>query len=116
MDFTPAQRQVIYERDNWQCQCCGISVKSMSWRSIQHRLARGQGGQSTLDNGVTLCGSATSPGCHRRAENRDAEMVTRGFVVWSWQDPAEIPVERWDHELIWLLPDGGIRYSWQPGD
>lgn len=113
-DFTSQQRQIIYKRDNWQCQGCGVNVKTMTWRSIQHRKARGQGGKSTMDNGVTLCGSATSAGCHLRCENRDSDMVSRGFVVWSWQEPSDIPVERFDGVVLWLLADGGIRFSWQP--
>lgn len=104
-------RALVYARDNWQCQGCGVAVKGMDWRSVQHRQARGVGGRNSAENLIVLCGSATSPGCHLRCENRDADMIARGFVVWSWQDPAEVPVELWDGRRILLDDQGGWAFA-----
>jgi hypothetical protein len=91
----------------------------MRWWSIQHRLARGQGGTNTLPNMVTLCGSATSPGCHWLCEQRDEDMLSRGLWLRSHQDPAKEPVVLWDGTAVYLTSDGGYRelratpgYNW----
>lgn len=76
---------------------------------MQHRKARGQGGDNSPQNLVTLCGSATSTGCHLLCEQRDPEMTARGFVVPSWGDPAEIPLVTWTGRAVLLLPDGGVK-------
>jgi hypothetical protein len=112
--FPPVVRRLIKKRDKW-CAGCGINVAGIPF-SIQHRAARGMGGTSrpeasTAVNGCLLCGSATTPGsCHQKAESRDPEMHRRGLWLWSWQNPAEVPVGYATPEgLAWFLleADGG---------
>lgn len=110
MELPDATRKIIYERDNRQCQACGIALGSWAWKSVQHRKARGVGGTNDLSNLVLLCGSATSRGCHRLCEDRDQGMRDRGFWVPSWDDPAAIPVVRFDGSTVYLLADGCVRY------
>ena len=81
----------------------------MRWRSIQHRKARGQGGTSEMSNLITLCGSATSSGCHWLAEQRSDEMIARGLVVRSDQDPLTVPVVLWTGRAVLLDDEGGVR-------
>lgn len=105
-------RAAVLERDQCQCCACGKSVGMPgTWWSIQHRVARGQGGTNELPNLVTLCGSATSPGCHRLAEDRGAKMHARGFWLRSDEDPALIPImlasEFGSNVTVWLTCDGG---------
>jgi 5-methylcytosine-specific restriction endonuclease McrA len=102
----------VYERDNWQCAACGISVAS-GWKSVQHRVARGVSGSNELQNLVLLCGSATT-GCHLKCEQRDAEMHRRGFWLPSWENPAVVPVIRYDGLSVMLAADGS--YSLAEGD
>jgi hypothetical protein len=106
-EITRQIRAVVMERDDWQCQGCGVAVAGR-WHSIQHRVARGTGGGNGADNLVLLCGSATSPGCHRRCEDRDPEMRDRGLWLRSWDDPARVPVIRFDGTARWLLPSGTV--------
>jgi hypothetical protein len=81
-----------------------------TWWSIQHRLARGQGGTNDPTNLLALCGSATSAGCHLRCEQRDREMQARGYWLESWQNPATEPVmvhsEHGSGVTVWLTPEG----------
>lgn len=79
------------------------------WRSIQHRKARGQGGTNSMSNLITLCGSATSAGCHFLAEQRSPEMLARGIVVPSHEDPASVPLVLWTGRRVYLDDEGGIR-------
>jgi hypothetical protein len=103
-----AARAAVMERDNWQCQACGICLLS-GYKSIQHRKARGVGGTNTLDNLVLLCGTSNSPGgCHLRCESRDAVMGERGFWVLSWQSPASVPILRFDGWAVLLHEDGTV--------
>lgn len=107
-----ATRAAVLERDQHQCCSCGRPVGLPgTWWSIQHRVARGQGGTNGLPNLVTLCGSATSPGCHRLAEDRDREMHERGYWLRSDEDPALVPImlasEHGSGITVWLTRDGG---------
>jgi hypothetical protein len=98
---TRETRALVLARDNWQCVGCGQSVGGdWSWWSLQHRVARGVGGGNTAENLVTLCGSATSRGCHLLCEQRNPEMHERGLWLRSDEDPAEVPI-------VVLTPDGG---------
>jgi 5-methylcytosine-specific restriction endonuclease McrA len=104
-------RELVLARDNWQCVSCGKPAGS-GWWSIQHRVARGVGGGNSLQNLVVLCGSATSAGCHREAENRTAESHARGYWLRSDENPALVPVLLRGRVLAWLDDSGG--YSFRP--
>jgi len=93
-DTGPSQkvRVLVCERDNWQCVGCGSPLRAGTWWSLQHRKARGVGGDNSPSNLIVLCGSATSKGCHRRCEDRDREMHARGLWLRSDEDPAMVPV------------------------
>ena len=100
-------RDLVLARDNWQCVGCGTAVGGgFTWWSIQHRVARGVGGTNDIVNLVALCGSATSKGCHRTCEDRNEEMHDRGLWLRSTEDPALVPVRRWDGLVALLSADG----------
>lgn len=92
-----AVRKLILAREGMQCAGCGVSVAGWPF-SVQHRRARGMGGTkdpaaNLPSNLLLLCGSATSPGgCHLLCEQRDPHMHERGLWLYSWEDPAEVPV------------------------
>lgn len=113
-DVTAKVRQLILDRDGYTCLGCGKDIRHAYWYSIQHRKARGQGGSNSCENLVTLCGSATSPGCHLLCEARDPEMTARGLVVPSWNDPAETPVVLWTGQGVYLTTDGRYEDRWTP--
>ena len=107
---SPKVRRLVHAREGFCCASCGIAVTGIP-HSLQHRVARGMGGTSrpeinALPNLVLLCGSATSPGCHRRAEDRDPGMRERGFWLRSHEDPAVVPVTLWDGRRVLLGADG----------
>lgn len=121
-DTGPARlvRNVVLERDGYACLACGKPAGMPgAWWSIQHRVARGQGGTNDLTNLILLCGSATSAGCHLRCEQRDREMQAQGYWLESWQDPAAEPVmvhgEHGGGVTVWLLPDGTYGFE-APGE
>ena len=89
---TVKTRALVWARDEGRCVACAKVIAEGDWWSMQHRLARGQGGGNGCDNLIVLCGSATSKGCHRRAEDRDREYNARGYWLESWEIPALTPV------------------------
>ena len=103
-------RALVLKRDDWCCVACGRDISGGWPYSLQHRLARGQGGGSEPFNLITMCGSATSAGCHRRAEDRDRHMHAAGFYLESWQNPRSEPVMLHGRDggglLVWLTDDG----------
>jgi 5-methylcytosine-specific restriction endonuclease McrA len=112
MTEIPARlRELILGRDEFCCLGCGRDIRHIRWYSLQHRQARGTGGGNNPANLVTLCGSATSQGCHLLCEARDDEMRARGFWVPSWQDPAAVPLVLWTGRAVYLTDDGGYRDS-----
>lgn len=103
-------RDAVYAREQGCCAACGIYLPDGAWRSIQHRVARGVGGGNETSNLVLLCGSATSPGCHRICEDRNAHMLARGFWLKSGSRPELEPVmlhgENGGGLTVWLSDDG----------
>lgn len=54
-DFTPEQRQQIFERDGYRCVICGRGQKDGLELHVDHIKPRHLGGKSEIENGQTLC-------------------------------------------------------------
>jgi len=109
-------RALVLERDRSRCVSCGRYIgDGYTWWSLQHRKARGVGGDNSPCNLIVLCGSATSQGCHRLREDRDREMHDRGLWLRSDEDPATVPVmiasEHSSGVTAWLTDMGGYVYE-----
>lgn len=109
-------RALVLERDGFQCVRCGKPCgPRVGPYSLQHRKARGVGGDSSIPNLVLLCGTATT-GCHGEVESRDPqtrrEDQARGYRLESWQDPATEGVmyasEHGSGVTLWLHADGTL--------
>ena len=110
-----AVRSLVHAREGSACAACGISITGRP-HSVQHRVARGMGGTpdpeaNSLSNLVLLCGSATTPGsCHEACERREPAMRARGFWLYSWENPAEVPImlasPHGSGMTVRLTPDG----------
>lgn len=113
-------RDLVDERDDWTCACCGESVYGRPF-SRQHRVARGMGGTSDPrlnrpSNIVLLCGSATSPGgCHLACEERNERLRELGFWLKRGQDPAAVPVAHARYGWVLLRDDGTVELAPAPG-
>lgn len=102
-------RELVYNRSDHVCEVCG-AVRATNWH---HRMARSQRGTWTPSNGLHVCGSGTT-GCHGKLTNtngRRAEYEARGWIVRSWQVPADIPVMHSRYGLVYLDDTGGFRYA-----
>lgn len=101
---TPAVRDAVLRRDDGRCVVCfqavavedGDRMRPLSgWYSLQHRVARGMGGRSVIDepyNLLTVCGTGTT-GCHGRIESNPEWARAQGYRVDSWEAPETVPVE-----------------------
>lgn len=111
--FSPATAEAILQRDGACVRCGGGLHGERGWDySLQHRRARGMGGSRQADtnapqNGIVLCGSATSAGgCHERVERLRAEARDHGWTIRQGDDPLLVPVVHFAHGLIFLHATG----------
>lgn len=54
-DFTPEQKEVIFKKDGYKCVECGKGLKDGVEIHADHIKPRDFGGESTIENGQTLC-------------------------------------------------------------
>lgn len=54
-DFTPKQKEEIFKRDDYKCVVCGRGRKDGVEIHADHIKPRDFGGESTIENGQTLC-------------------------------------------------------------
>ena len=54
-DFTPAQREQIFKRDNYRCVMCGKGRHDGIEIQADHIQPKDLGGQAIIENGQTLC-------------------------------------------------------------
>ena len=54
-DFTPTQREDIFERDNYRCVMCGKGQRDGVEIQADHIIPKDLGGKATIENGQTLC-------------------------------------------------------------
>jgi hypothetical protein len=108
-------RSRLYERAHGCCESCG----QYGATNAHHRQNRSQGGPDTLSNLLLLCGSGTT-GCHGYITQSPEMAQVRGYTVRSGENPADVPVQRWDRErgyAAWVLldNDGGLTYTLDDG-
>lgn len=54
-DFTPEQKEAIFKRDSYKCVVCGRGKADGVEIHADHIKPRDLGGESTIENGQTLC-------------------------------------------------------------
>ena len=83
-DFSPRQRQEIYNKSGGKCQLCSTAI-SMNAFEADHITPWSLGGPTTVENGQALCRPCN--------QNKSAQMsvaykhyLPQGFVIRNWQD------------------------------
>jgi hypothetical protein len=98
-------RKLVAERSGGMCEKCGCSP-AHGWH---HRKNRSQGGPWCPSNGLHLCGDGTRL-CHGWVTHYPLKAHDEGgWVVWSFEDPAEVPVLHAIHGWVRLTDDGGFQ-------
>lgn len=94
-------RRLVYARSTGLCEAAadGCEVRAREW---QHRKNRSQRGTWAPSNGLHVCRA-----CHRWIHANPTAARGLGWMVWSFEDPAEIPVMRWQLPVL-LDDDGGF--------
>jgi hypothetical protein len=54
-DFTPTQREQIFQQDNYRCVICGKGQRDGVEIHADHIKPKDLGGKATIENGQTLC-------------------------------------------------------------
>jgi 5-methylcytosine-specific restriction protein A len=85
-----AVRKEVKARAGMRCERCGKNLPRGG--HIHHRRAKGMGGSRmpdthTLPNLAFLCRE-----CHQETHLYVTKAHIGGWIVWSWEDPAQIPV------------------------
>ena len=83
-------RPIVKARSRGMCEVRIPGVCEGRATNIHHRLPEGQGGKSEPSNLIALDGSGTT-GCHGWIEHHREESYAAGWLVHSWEDPAEVP-------------------------
>ena len=85
--ISPRVRAAVLARDGYACVRCGISLRlGMDPYSIHHRKQRSLGGDNSLPNLITLCGTGTT-GCHGIVHELRHTDHMAGYWIQSWEDP-----------------------------
>lgn len=102
--FSRAVREIVTERAQNHCECCGVGRPEQ----LHHRRARGMGGSSADDTNTPANALAVDARCHALIESQRALALDRGWLVRQGQDPAEVPVLRHGSDWVLLREDGGV--------
>ena len=106
-----AAEDLARQRDGHNCQRCGRSIVDFP-SSLHHRQPKGMGGGALerydrVVNLIRLCGTATTPHCHRWAHNA-TERYDSGFLVHRWDDPGEVIMTRTNGSRFGLTDEGTV--------
>jgi 5-methylcytosine-specific restriction endonuclease McrA len=96
-------RKALYERCKGYCEKCGGALPE-GW-AAHHRKLRSQGGKDTLDNVVALhheCHNLGTKSVHLNPK----QSYEDGFMVKSWANPDEMPLNLALCRLVTLTKDG----------
>lgn len=109
-------RTSILLRAQFRCEVCGDPLTGPKGMSIHHRKPRRMGGTrdkaiNSPANLMAVCGSGTT-GCHGHLESRREWAIAHGYIVPSWDNPADTPVIIDGMGSVYLHPEGG--YSTNP--
>ena len=89
----------VLEADNYICQGCGRT----NYLTAHHIKKRSQGGDDSVNNGLTLCWYPTD-GCHQKVEGqiKVEGMTAREYEISIIESKIGEPNYRWDEELEYL--------------
>lgn len=99
-------RSLVWSRARGYCEKCG-KVLSDNW-ALHHRKLRSRGGLDTADNLLALHHE-----CHNLATNsiHNNPKIAKemGYMVSSWDNPAEIPLLLPNGDIVTLTEEGTYR-------
>ena len=62
---TTTLREAVFSRDNYECQCCGRTIKDGAILHVHHILYRSNGGTNRMSNLITVCEKCHTPKNHK---------------------------------------------------
>lgn len=110
-------RMTVHMRADGYCERCGIDFDGVGMMSIHHRRPRRMGGTSdpvanSVSNLMAICGSGTT-GCHGWIESHRTEAYTNGWLLYSGQNPGEIPAYIHGKGFRLLTSEGAYKALWE---
>lgn len=95
--------RIVEERAGNYCEVCGgAALPSMA---LHHRKLKSRGGKDTPANLIRIhhrCHNLSTDSIHLNPERASQ----KGWMVGSWQEPADVPFTRPDGSIVLLQNDG----------
>lgn len=88
--FTNEQKAIILKRDDYKCVQCGMGKREGAVLHIDHIKSRDDGGESTIDNGQTLCSRCNFLKKNLKQTESGKKMFVRMYEVAKKQNNKEI--------------------------
>lgn len=112
MKFSELVKASVRERTQMLCDRCGLSVRHPQYH---HRRPRGMGGSDNTIIGLASNALLLHPNCHEWIERNRTAAVKNGWLVRSWDDPADVPILRCG-EWMFLNTDGSMSPAMSPSN
>ena len=75
-DFSEADKQAIFQRDQYKCVVCGLGREHGINIAVDHKVSRDKGGTRDIENGQTLCYKHNS-----MKKNYNATEAGKRFII-----------------------------------
>jgi hypothetical protein len=108
LTWEAVRAQTLMRPMNGRCEYCGKRRPA----DAHHRWLHGQGGPDLCHNLAAVCRQ-----CHDFLHAHPVEARVRGFMVESWQNPADVEMTLWDGMVVLLDDAYGyqiLRWPWEP--
>lgn len=92
-------RRIVAQRSGSICEGCGCH-RATEW---QHRQRRSQQGLWSAANGMHVCRYT-----HQWITEHPQDAAGLGWHVWSWQNPAEVPIKLFGRGWCLIDDAGGV--------
>ena len=107
-------RELVWARCKGYCEKCGKPLLNDSY-ALHHRKLKSRGGKDEVENLVALhhtCHNTATDSIHLNPK----KATESGFMVGSWQEPAECPITLSNGDEVILTKDGRYEHKGRQHD
>jgi hypothetical protein len=105
-DFTPEQKEAIFKRDGYKCVVCGRGQNDGVEIHADHIKPRDLGGESTIENGQTLCAQHNFQKKNYRQTETGKKMFIRLYELAKKSNDKKL--QKFCNDVLCVYEDHGI--------